>query len=179
VFHNGSRGAPFSKDRFGNRIGTMARRDFYTLPEAARVLEVPQRRLLEMLETGVIVGEQDPQSSRWKISKHAVHELVSAGPSPEGPAEEFPDQSSEMIQELVDELGNLHSEVGRLRNRLNLARRAEKEAKELLLAELEQERERHHQERERANKLQEEANRLREDLERERNKGSWRRLLGG
>jgi excisionase family DNA binding protein len=157
----------------------MARRDYYTLTEAARVLEIPQRRLLEMLETGEIEGEQDPQSSRWRIPKHAVDELVSASPSPESPTEEFPDQSNEMIQELVDELGNLHREVGRLRNRLNLARRTEKEEREFLLAELEQERERHHQERERADKLQEEANRLREELESERNRGSWRRLFGG
>ena len=155
-------------------------RDFYTLAEAARVLEVPQRRLLEMLETGEIEGEQDPQSSRWRIPKHAVHGQLATGPSPGGPpAKELPERSAEMIQNLVDELGNLHREVGSLRNRLNLARRAEKEERELLLAELEQERERHHQERERAEKLEEEANRLREELESERNKGSWRRLLGG
>ncbi len=157
----------------------MARRDFYTLPEAARVLEVSQRRLLEMLETGDIEGEQDPHSSRWKISKHAVDDLVSADPSPEGPAEESLEQSAEMIRELIDEFGSLQREVGRLRNRLNLARRAEKEERELLLAELEQEREGHRQERERADKLQKEANRLREKLESERNKGSWRRLFSG
>jgi hypothetical protein len=157
----------------------MPTRDFYTLAEAARVLEIPQRRLLEMLEAGEIVGEQDPQSSRWQISKHTVHELVSPAPSPEGHSEEFPDRSTEMIQELVDELGNLHSGVGRLRNRLNLARRIEKEERELLLAELEQERERYRKEHERADKLQKEANRLREELESERNKGSWRRLVGG
>jgi hypothetical protein len=69
--------------------------------------------------------------------------------------------------------------VGRLRNRLNLARRAEKEEREFLLAELEQERERHRQECERADKLQGEANRLRDELESERNKGSWRRLFSG
>jgi hypothetical protein len=157
----------------------MPTRDFYTLAEAARVLEIPQRRLLEMLEAGEIVGEQDPQSSRWYISKHTVHELVSPAPSPEGHSEEFPDRSTEMIQELVDELGNLHSEVGRLRNRLNLARRTEKEERELLLAELEQERERYRKEHERADMLQEEVNRLREELESEKNKGSWRRLVGG
>jgi excisionase family DNA binding protein len=179
----------------------MARRDFYTLTEAARVLEVPQRRLLEMLETGELEGEQDPQSSRWKIPKHAVDELVPAGPSPEGPSEELPEQSTEIIQELVDELGNLHREVGHLRNRLDRARRAEREEKELLLGELEQERERRRQEleqaentlraererlledqrqeRDRADKLREEANRLREELESERNRGSWRRLFGG
>jgi DNA repair exonuclease SbcCD ATPase subunit len=157
----------------------MVRKDFYTLPEAARVLEVSQRRLLEMLETGDIEGEQDPHSSRWKISKHAVDDLVSADPSPEGPAEESLEQSAEMIRELIDEFGSLQREVGRLRNRLNLARRAEKEERELLLAELEQERERHRQERERADRLQKEANRLREELENERNKGSWRRLFSG
>jgi hypothetical protein len=157
----------------------MPSRDFYTLAEAARVLEMPQRRLLEMLEIGEIEGEQDPQSSRWQISKHAVDELVSASPSPEGPTEEFPERSTEMIQELVDELGNLHREVGHLRNRLSVARRTEKEERELLLAELEQEREKYDQERERADKLQEEANRLRVELESERNKGSWRRLVGG
>jgi excisionase family DNA binding protein len=179
----------------------MARRDYYTLTEAARILEVPQRRLLEMLETGEIEGERDSQSSRWMISKHAVDELVPADPSPEGSTEELPEQSTEMIQGLVGELGNLHREVGRLKNRLDRARRAEKEERELLLAELEQERERHRQEREqaestlraererlledqrrereRADKLQEEANRLREELESERDKGSWRRLFGG
>jgi DNA repair exonuclease SbcCD ATPase subunit len=154
-----------------------------------------------MLETGEIEGEQDPQSSRWKIPRHAVDEPVTAGPSPEGPTEELPEQSTEIIQELVDELGNVHREVGLLRNRLDRARRAEKEEKEFLLAELEQERERRRQEleqaestlraererlleeqrreRERADRLQEEANKLREELESERNKGSWRRLFGG
>ena len=69
--------------------------------------------------------------------------------------------------------------MGHLRNRLDRARRAEKEERELLLANLEQERERHCQERERADKLQEEANRLRDELEIERNKGAWRRLFSG
>ena len=162
-------------------------RDFYTLAEAARVLEIPQRRLLEKVETGEIEGEQDPQSSRWRISKQAVHGLLATGPSPEDPAEGSPEDPTEgppersagMMQQLLEDVGNLHREVGSVRNRLNLARRAEKEERELLLAELEQERERHHQERERAEKLEEEANRLREELESERNKGSWRRLLGG
>jgi excisionase family DNA binding protein len=175
-------------------MGTMARRDFYTLTQAARVLEISQRRLLEMLETGEIEGEQDPQSSRWKIPKHAVHELVATGSSPESPTEDFPEQSTEMLVDLVDELGNLQREVGRLRHSLDLARRAEKEEKERLLADLKQEREQtertlrverdrllegQRRERERADRLQEEANRLREELESERNKGSWRRLFGG
>jgi hypothetical protein len=156
----------------------MPTRDFYTLTEAARALEVPQRRLLEMLETAEIEGEQDPQSSRWRITKHAVEAPLATASSPEGTAEGLPERSAETIQQLVEELGSLHRELGSLRNRLNLARRAEKEERELLLAELERERERHHQERERADRLQEEASRLREELEGERDKGSWRRLFG-
>jgi hypothetical protein len=155
----------------------MPTRDFYTLSEAAQILEVPQRRLLERLETGEIEGERDPQSGRWKIPKHAADERVSADPSPEGATEESQGQSAEMLRELVGEFGNLHRHVGHLRSRLDRARRTEREEREQLLAELMQEREGHRQERERANRLHEDASRLREELERA--KGSWRRLFGG
>jgi predicted RNase H-like nuclease (RuvC/YqgF family) len=155
----------------------MPTRDFYTLSEAAQILEVPQRRLLERLETGEIEGERDPQSGRWKIPKHAADEQVSADPPPEGATEESQGQAAEMLRELVGEFGDLHRHVGHLRSRLDRARRSEREEREQLLAELKQEREGHRQERERANRLHEEASRLREELERA--KGSWRRLFGG
>jgi predicted site-specific integrase-resolvase len=155
----------------------MPGRDFYTLPEAAQILELSQRRLLEWLETGEIEGERDPQSGRWKIPKHAADERLSAEPSSEATTEESHGESDEMIQELVDELGNLHRQVGHLKSRLDRARRAEREEMELLLSELQQEREGHRQERERADRLHDEATRLREKLERD--KGSWRRLFGG
>ena len=154
----------------------MPTRDFYTLSEAAQILEVSQRRLLERLETGEIEGERDPQSGRWKIPKHAADERVSADPSPEGATEESQGQSAEMLRELVGEFGDLHRHVGHLRSRLDRARRTEREEREQLLAELMQEREGHRQERERANRLHEDASRLREELERA--KGSWRRLFG-
>ena len=156
----------------------MPGRDFYTLPEAAQILEVPQRRLLERLETGEIEGERDPHSGRWKIPKHAADERVSvADPSPEAATEVFQGHSAEMLRELVGEMGDIHRQVGYLRSRLDRARRTETEEREQLLAELEQERESHRQEHERADRLHEEASRLREELERA--KGSWRRLFGG
>ena len=155
----------------------MPGRDFYTLPEAAQILDVAQRRLLEWLETGEIEGERDPQSGRWKIPKHAADERVSADPSPEADTEESHGQAAEMLRELVGELGDLHRQVGHLRSRLDRARRTEREEREQLLAELEQEREGHRQEREGADRLHEEASRLREELERA--KGSWRRFFGG
>ena len=152
-------------------------RDFYTLPEAAQILRAPQRSILKSLETGEIEGEQDPQSGRWKIPKQAVDERVSAEPSSEDTAEDFPGLSAEMLRELVDEMGDLHRLVGHLRSRLDRARRTEREEREQLLAKLEQEREGHRRERERADRLHAEARRLRQDLQRA--KGSWRRLFGG
>jgi hypothetical protein len=158
----------------------MPRRDFYTLPEAAQLLEMAQRRLLERLESGEIEGERDPQSGRWKVSRQAVDELVSEEETPaEGPAEESPDRSSALLRGLVDELGELHRQIGQLRSRLDRARRAEKEERERLQAELEQEREGNRRERERADKLQQEVGTLREELESERGKGSLRKLFGG
>jgi hypothetical protein len=158
----------------------MPRRDFYTLPEAAQLLEMAQRRLLERLESGEIEGERDPQSGRWKVSKQAVEELVSEEEtSAEGPGEESPDRSSALLRGLVDELGELHRQVGYLRSRLDRARRAEKEERERVQAEVEQEREGHRRERERADKLQQEVGTLRDELESERGKGSIRRLFGG
>jgi hypothetical protein len=155
----------------------MPTRDFYTLPEAAQILEAPQRSLLQRLETGEIEGERDPQSGRWKIPKQAVDERVSAEPSPEDTVEEPQGQSAEMLRELVGEMGDLHRLVGHLKSRLDRARRTESEEREQLLAELEQEREGHRRERERADRLHEEARRLRAELKRA--KGPWRRLFGG
>ena len=157
----------------------MPRRDFYTLPEAAQLLEITQRRLLKELESGEIGGERDPQSGRWKVSRQAVDELASEDPSAEDSTEEPMERSVEMLRGLVDELGELHRQVGHLRARLDRARRAEKEERERLRAELEQAREGHSQERERADRLHKEAGTLREELESERGKGSLRKLFGG
>jgi hypothetical protein len=154
----------------------MPTRDFYTLPEAAQILEVPQRSLLQSLENGEIEGERDPQSGRWKIPKQAADERVSPKSSPQDSAEVSQGLSAEMLRELVDEMGDLHRLVGHLRSRLDRARRTEREEREQLLAELELEREGHRRERERADRLHKEARRLRAELE--RTKGSWRRLFG-
>jgi hypothetical protein len=154
----------------------MPTRDFYTLPEAAQILEISQRSLLKSLEMGEIEGEQDPQSGRWKISKQAADERVSAESSPEDTAEASQGLSAEMLRELVDEMGDLNRLVGHLKSRLDRARRTERKEREQLLAELEQEREGHRRERERADRLHAEARRLRQDLQRA--KGSWRRLFG-
>ena len=182
--------------------------DFYTVSEAARVLGVTQRRLLEMLAAEELEGERDPQSGRWKLPKHALHGLApKSSPTSQSSGDntgETSEPSDETTQEILGELDNLQMEIGRLKKRLELARQTEntawQEERELLLAELEQEREERRQdrmqaesilqterdrlledlsqERERVADLQEEANKLQEDLETERSKGPWRKLFG-
>ncbi len=47
-------------------------RGFYTLSEAARLLRVPVRSVLECLETGEIEAELHSRNGRWKISKSSL-----------------------------------------------------------------------------------------------------------
>src|SRR3954470_7607900 len=72
------------------RDNSGVRQGFYSVSEAAKVLGVGQRRILELLDTKQIEGERDPTTSRWKISKHAVHELA---------PEELPDIEQPILTE--------------------------------------------------------------------------------
>lgn len=47
--------------------------DFYTPLEAARILGVSHRRILERLTAGEIEAELDPQTGRWRIPKGSVN----------------------------------------------------------------------------------------------------------
>ena len=165
----------------------MARKEFYTLTEAAQVLGITQRRLLEMLAAKEIEGEQDSQSSRWKISKHAVHELIPELLPTDQPRVDHEDTAelpAETVQDLIGELDNLQREMERLKRRLELAQQAQnsawqressawQEERELLLDELEREREERRRERERAEStLRAERDRLLEDQRREQERAA-------
>ncbi len=39
----------------------------YTLPEAARILRLSRRRVIQMLAAGELEGSQDPETGRWAI----------------------------------------------------------------------------------------------------------------
>ena len=47
--------------------------DFYTPLEAARILGVSHRRILERLTAGEIEAELDPHTGRWRIPKGSVN----------------------------------------------------------------------------------------------------------
>ena len=48
-------------------------RDFYTPSEAAQILDVPLRRILERSAAGEIEAEKDPLTGRWRIPKKSLN----------------------------------------------------------------------------------------------------------
>ena len=54
---------------------------FYTAPEVAEILGVPQRRVPERLATEEIEGERDPITGRWKVPEGALDRFGLARPS--------------------------------------------------------------------------------------------------
>lgn len=57
--------------------------EFYTISEAARILHVPQRRILDWLAAGEIDGDRHPVSGRWRVPKGSLEESVPAKESEE------------------------------------------------------------------------------------------------
>ncbi len=47
--------------------------DFYTPAEVAKLLRVPQRRILELLDAGQIEAERDPRTGRWRVPKDSLN----------------------------------------------------------------------------------------------------------
>jgi excisionase family DNA binding protein len=47
--------------------------DFYTPSEVAKLLRVPQRRVLEWLAAGEIEAERDPRTGRWRIPRETLN----------------------------------------------------------------------------------------------------------
>lgn len=90
-----------------------SRKGFYTVSEAAKVLGVGQRRILEMLQMKEIEGERDPVSSRWKISKHLIDELAPE----ESPIMEKDAAGLRVTEEAQVTEERLHPEKSQLTNR--------------------------------------------------------------
>ncbi len=126
-------------------------RDFYTPSEAAQILGVPLRRVLERLDAGEIEADKDPRTGRWRIPEESLN-ASETGRLSEGEAD--------WRQEKALLLAELHRE----------RTRADKEQERAIA-----EQEKAARERERAEGLR---RRLRE-LEAEHSKGPWWKLFGG
>jgi excisionase family DNA binding protein len=168
------------------------RQEYYTVSEAAKVLDISERRVRQIAQDGKVDGVRTEDG--WKIFRYSVHAFRDrrADHTPTRGGRE----SASEAREWIERVAALERELGRLEGRLELTERAEstmREDRERLLEDLDRERERAAQEQARAEEVQreaehfirewegaqEEARRLREELEAERSKGFWRRLFGG
>ena len=135
----------------------MDRDEVYTVAEAAKVLGITDRRVLQLVDSGEL--EATREGSRWKVFRKSVHVLRdsrrASNVTTEAP--EWPPEAREVLEEVKV----LQRELGRLEGRLQITEVAES----TLLESLERERAR--------------ADRLETELREERSKGFWRRMFGG
>jgi len=139
----------------GSRDGS-PEEDTYTPAEAAKILRLSKRRVIQLITAGDLEAEKDV-SGRWRIPQRAVHNRL--GDRPPRPSQSVL-ETAQGAAELRDRIEDLSRELGRLEGRLELTGVAESTLREQL-------------ERERAR-----ADRLEEEL-REARKSWWRRVFGG
>jgi LysM repeat protein len=151
----------------------VAEEEYYTPPQAARILKLSRQRITQMLQSGEMEGKQDPESRRWRIPQSAVYaRLKDRRPGKNHSKEEDslqnePEILQGLIRELDLEVRDLSYRLGRSEARLELTEKTEstlRAERDRLIEELERE-------RQRAARLEEELQDLR---------SPWRRkLLGG
>ncbi len=131
--------------------------DTYTPAEAAKILRLSKRRVIQLITEGDLEGGKD-EDGRWRIPQRAVHDRLDDRPPR---ASEGGQDAPQRTRALEAELADLSYRLGRAEARAELTEQAESTLRE----QLERERER--------------ADRLEEELRAERDKGFWRRLFGG
>ena len=146
----------------------MDRDEYYTVAEAAKILNLTDRRVRQLMESGDL--EATRAEGRWKVFRKSVHAFRDARRTPGGSQEglEWPPEAREALRRAED----LQRQLGRLEGEIKARLELTEVTQSTLREQLKRERERADEERERAEKL-------REELEAERSKGFWQRLWGG
>ncbi len=143
--------------------------DFYTVEQAAKILNLTSGRIRQMLRSGALEGERD-EAGRWRIPAHAVHDRSRpARVERTSPTEATSEsrESPEKLAELESEVRFLRYQLGLQQGRLRLTEKAESTLREAL----ERERARADTERERAEQLQRHLDETRRPW--------WRKMFGG
>lgn len=137
--------------------------DSYSVPEAAKILNVTPGRVRQLLDGGDLEGAKD--GGRWRVLQRSVHDRLEDHPRrPRQAATEGPETDAELrarVEHLTYQLGRSEGQ-----------RELEGLARSTLQEQLDRERERADEERRRAEKLQ-------GRLDEERGRGFWQRLFGG
>ena len=146
-------GRPSGTDRPSDR------QEYYTVSEAAKVLDISERRVRQIAQDGKVEGARSEDG--WKLFRYSVHDFrdrrevqnpvraVRGGREPSSEAREW-----------IERVTALERELGRLEGRLELTERAEstmRDERERLLEDLARERERAAQEQEKAEDVQRDA----------------------
>jgi hypothetical protein len=142
----------------------MDRDEYYSVPEAAKVLGKGERWVRQLASNSVIEGERTEEG--WQLLRSSVHQFRDSRPSARSFSEAamWPPEARDALSKVE----TLQRELGRLEGRLQITEVAESTLRESL-----------ERERERADRLEERAEKLRDELDAERSKGFWARLFGG
>jgi excisionase family DNA binding protein len=135
------------------------RQEYYTVSEAAKVLNMSERRVRQIAQDGKVEGVRS--EAGWKLFRYSVHDFRDRREAqiPVRAVRGERESSSE-AREWLERVASLERELGRLEGRLELTERAEstmREERERLLEDLARERERAAQEQERAEEIQRDA----------------------
>jgi hypothetical protein len=146
-------GMPSGTDRYSDR------QEYYTVSEAAKVLDISERRVRQIAQDGKVEGMRSEEG--WKLFRYSVHDFRDRreAQNPVRAVRGSRETSSE-AREWIERVTALERELGRLEGRLELTERAEstlRAERERLLEDLAQERERATQEREKAEEIQRDA----------------------
>jgi excisionase family DNA binding protein len=135
------------------------RQEYYTVSEAAKVLDISERRVRQIAQDGKVEGVRSAEG--WKLFRYSVHDFRDRkeAQNPVRAVRGGREPSSE-AREWIERVTALERELGRLEGRLELTERAEssmREERERLLEDLARERERATQEQEKAEETQRDA----------------------
>jgi vacuolar-type H+-ATPase subunit I/STV1 len=146
-------GIPSGTDRPSDR------QEYYTVSEAAKVLDISERRVRQIAQDGQVEGVRSVDG--WKLFRYSVHDFRDRreAQTPVRAVRGGREPSSE-AREWIERVTALERELGRLEGRLELTERAEstmRDERERLLEDLARERERAAQEQEKAEDVQRDA----------------------
>jgi hypothetical protein len=134
----------------------------YSAAQAAKVLGVSRRMVLNYVHEGTLEGFREMEGGAWKVFQRSVHALRDNRPATNRPREDA--ESPVEAREWSDRVEALARELGRLEGEFRARQELTEITESTLREQLERERER--------------ADRLEGALEAERSKGFWARLFG-
>src|SRR5215210_2925807 len=97
------------------------RQEYYTAPEAAKVLDISERRVRQIAQDGKVEGVRSEDG--WKLFRYSVHDFRDRREA-QNPVRGQREPSSE-AREWIERVTLLERELGRLEGRLELTERAE------------------------------------------------------